>query len=352
MTKNNLLIVQPILTSYREPMLERLSALVGGELTVCANLPSSDFGSITPTQYKFIKAEWRDFYMFRLMPFKIFTKCFKRADKIIHFADFKYLSFWLFLFACFFTNKKIWLHGQGGYKKNGLFHKIVYIMTVGLSDGYICYTEYSAKTLKRRLPKFLHKKISVCDNTLDIKPVNDVNTNYDDKAIFYIGRLREGCGIENLLKAAIKSNVKVKIIGTGKPEYLSALQSQFSEIATFYGAIFDEEKQMEIAKNCMAGAYGGDAGLSVVHYMALGLPIIVHGEIDKHMGPEPSYVSDGVNGLNFERGNIDSLVDKITALVNDKQLRNSLALGALNTFKNLQQPSMTEKLVKIMGLAK
>ena len=118
MTKNNLLIVQPILTSYREPMLERLSALVGGELTVCANLPSSDFGSITPTQYKFIKAEWRDFYMFRLMPFKIFTKCFKRADKIIHFADFKYLSFWLFLFACFFTNKKIWLHSPSHVPKS------------------------------------------------------------------------------------------------------------------------------------------------------------------------------------------------------------------------------------------
>jgi glycosyltransferase involved in cell wall biosynthesis len=101
----------------------------------------------------------------------------------------------------------------------------------------------------------------------------------------------------------------------------------------------------------MAGAYGGDVGLSVVHYMALGLPVMVYGEIGKHMGPETSYIVDGLNGLVFERSNVDSLSEKISQLVNNKELRCSLVNGALDTFKSLQEPTMGAKFVKIMRLA-
>jgi len=131
---------------------------------------------------------------------------------------------------------------------------------------------------------------------------------------------------------------------------LQLLQNEFGSVAIFYGSIFDLDKQKEVAADCFAGVYGGDAGLSVVHYMALGLPVLVHKEIHEHMGPEPDFVEDGVNGLLFERGNPDSLASKIIQLLDDDKMRHSMAWSALNTFNDLASPSMGEKMVNIMGL--
>ncbi|QWA09361.1 glycosyltransferase [Sodalis ligni] len=82
--------------------------------------------------------------------------------------------------------------------------------------------------------------------------------------------------------------------------------------------------------------------------MALGLPVIVHSNFHKHMGPEPSYVEDGVNGLLFSRNDAQDLSDKIVKLSLDRGLRNNLANGALTTFVKLTTDSMGSQILKIL----
>ncbi len=347
----NLLVVQEILPSYRLAVFNRLAQESNGDVSVLTGTSSADFGEVNDAGLNFhiIKASWVTILGLFRHDWRV-VKLWRKHDVILHVADFKFLSLWLLLLMSLVSGKKIFLHGQGGYKKNGLRSRAVYFLALSLSDGYICYTNFSRYSLQKKLPKFLHKKLSVCDNTLDIKSVDCVNFDITSRSIFYIGRLREGSGLELLLEAAGLVDAHVEVIGSGNSEFLEMLKRKYSSFATFHGAVFDEDTQMKIASKCMLGAYGGDAGLSVVHYMALGLPVVVHGEINQHMGPEPSYVVNGINGLIFKRGSVESLAKNIASIIDDNKLRHKLAIGALDTFENLKSPSMGEKFAKIMGL--
>lgn len=341
-------VVQPVLASYRIPIFEEMSNSLEKTI-VYADAAGADFGDAKSELFETKKVNSKVIGGLRFPSGDLLRECFSSRGAVLHVADFKFLSMWILLVFRIFNRRPVWLHGQGGYKKSGLLHKAVYTLSVSLSKGYICYTHYSADCLRRRLPKFLHKKISVVENTLYLKPSDSV-TEPSSTDLFYIGRLREGCGIDILLESASQAGVNVRIIGAGDARYIDTLASRFSN-AIFYGKIFDRDAQYEVAKSCMAGAYGGDAGLSVVHYMAFGLPVIVHGDIQCHMGPEPSYVVDGVNGLNFERANIDSLAQAIMKIKQDSALRKTLAENALATFNELASPSMASKFLKIMAVA-
>ena len=345
--QKKLLFVQPILASYRDPLFKGLSKILSGGLGVCAGKSTSEFGAVVPEGYDFVEVNWSVLCGMHIMPLRTMIDCYRSSQKIIHVADFKYLSLWIYLVCSLMLGKKIWLHGQGGYKKTGLLHRCVYVLSVFMSSGYICYADYSRESLRKLLPRFLHRKISVVSNTLYLEPV-EVVSKAQSSDIFYIGRLRSGCGLDILLEAARLSGVRVRIVGDGDASYINMLKEKY-DCGVFYGGMFGREEQLDIAKCCMAGAYGGDAGLSVVHYMAFGLPVLVHESLVFHMGPEPTYVKNNVNGLNFKRGNPRSLANKITMLKDDKELCFRLANGALETFNDLRSITMEDKFASIIG---
>jgi len=103
-----------------------------------------------------------------------------------------------------------------------------------------------------------------------------------------------------------------------------------------------------LSKDCKVGVYPGDAGLSIVHYMSLSLVPIVHSDLTKHMGPEPSYIKDNENGLMFIRNDKDSLADIIKKVLINKELTKKLSKNAFNTYLVLNSPTMAEKLINIM----
>lgn len=339
--------VQPVLTNYRLPVFSELASCVKGRFSVLADMPSKDFGVEDAGEIKsyYCEASWKSVFNLRFPLRKEFWGELFSSSHIIHFADFKYVSLWIALSLSALRLKKVFLHGQGGYKKTGLIASLLYRVVVLMSDGYICYTGYSATQLKSRMPKCLRSKVFVVENSLVMKkrkPPVEV-----DHELFYVGRIREGSGIELLLSAASDVGVGVSIVGAGESAYLKELTEKYP-CARFFGGVFDEDLQYEIAAKCLAGVYAGDAGLSVVHYMAFGLPVIVHSDITHHMGPEPSYIKDGVNGILFERGCKRSLVEAIDALKVDPELRVRLSAGAVDTFQSLSNPTMARKFFKIL----
>ena len=338
--------IQRILAGYRDPHFEELNARLGAELIVCADPPSKGYAQLHSTSYELVQAGWIRICRIRLMPLRTFISLFRRCDRFIHFADFKYLSLWALLLLSLVTRKKVWLHGQGGYKRSSALQKFVYRLAISLSSGYICYTPYSAEQLKAKLPERLHHKIYIVDNTLMMDSVPETTTVTEDR-LLYLGRLRPGCGIEFLLDATRDLGLIVDVIGHIEAEHKEVLLNRYPH-AVFHGGIFELAEQAKIARACLAGIYGGDAGLSVLHYMALGLPVIVHDNISMHQGPEACYVKDGINGLTFNRGDADALAASVRRLRDDTDLRNRLAEGALATFRDLTQPSMAEKFERIV----
>jgi glycosyltransferase involved in cell wall biosynthesis len=347
----SLAIVQPILTSYRLPLFTNMSESFK-EVNVYAQLPSSEFG-ICGYQYdgfKFHPIKWKGKCL-RFINISQVYNIYKFNEKIIHVADFKYMSLWFLILLCFFSRKKIWLHGQGGYKREGILQYLVYFISIFLSNGYICYSDFSSQELKKMMPDFLHKKISVVNNSLYLNPVSELMLDecfYKKNDVIYIGRIRDGCGLDLLLSACHEAGLVCHVIGECRGRFAISLIEKYPT-AIFHGAVYDNVKIEEYAKICFAGVYGGDAGLSVVHYMALGLVPIVHNNVKKHMGPEPSYIKHMFNGMLFERGSMKSLVEQLFILRSDSSLRKKLMISALESYNKLSKPSMDEKFYNIIG---
>lgn len=345
--KNKLVIVQPILPKYRVPLFEGLANQVE-ELELLCGETSREFGQSADCRFRTRTFKWKRIGPMHFMPIKLTLRFFTEYRLVLHVADFKFVTLWLSLLLKPIVRSKVWLHGQGGYKRSGLIHKFIYLMSVAMSSGYICYNKYSADNLKSILPRFLHHKIEVVENSLYLEPVHEV-CNVSSNDLFYIGRVRNRCGLETLLEASALAGVDVRIVGDGDQNYIDELKNRFVN-ATFYGNIYERDEQLKIAGDCLAGAYGGDAGLSVVHYMAFGLPVIVHRDIKMHMGPEPSYVVDEVNGLLFNRDDVVDLCRAILQLKFNAELRYRLAVRSLETFNKLNEPAMHKKFATIMNL--
>lgn len=340
-----LIFVQEVLTNYRLPFFGDISTLLDHDFQVIADIDPKFSVSDTPLLFKHLVAGRKNIFGLTFFGLKA-SKTLLVSKNIVHVADFKVFSVWFLSFLSLIGLKHVWLHGQGGYKKSGWFNCLVYNFFVFCSSGYICYNSYSEEKLKAKVFKFLHHKIHHVNNTLYLPPAV-VNTRYSSEKIAYVGRIREGSNIELLLQACRELGKVAIIVGASdNAGYLENLQKLYPE-ATFTGPIYNLSDQQRVLADCALGVYPGDAGLSVVHYMALGLPVLVHDSWDLHMGPEPTYVDPGVNGLTFLRGDLISLKSGIQSLADDPGFRNEKALGALQTFKNLSSPSMANQFISI-----
>ena len=79
--------------------------------------------------------------------------------------------------------------------------------------------------------------------------------------------------------------------------------------------------------------------------MSLSLIPIVHSDLTKHMGPEPSYIKNNENGIMFRRGDENSLSDVIKRVIENEGLSKLVSRNAFNTYTSLLSPSMAEKLI-------
>jgi glycosyltransferase involved in cell wall biosynthesis len=258
-------------------------------------------------------------------------------------ANPRYISSMLLILILRFFSVKVLLHGQGLYKKDkvGFLNKITYTYFNFFCDKYICYSKTSMESLAKLA---IMKKSIVCENSL----INycGVERKYSgENGVLFVGRLRNESNINFLIQLAqYNPKLQIHIVGS------SGLINEFKEISNklkniiFYGEIYEFEKISEISKNCFIGVYPGDAGLSVVHYMSLSLPVLVHDDLKKHMGPEPSYVKNNFNGLLFKRGDFISFANGINKFFEmDVTEKNLFMENSYNTYKDLVNPSLANR---------
>lgn len=351
-----LLIIQPLLASYRKNLFEDMLNHFD-DVHVFANLyPKNGFS--TPIETRFIKTHTpfvgkrnKVYYQKGIISFIIKN----RPTHIFLTQDFRAINFWLVIVLAKILNIPTFGHGQGLYDKPNepLLHKIMFKSSISLLKKYICYTQSVYKTLESI--GIAKNKLEVMDNTIINKfPIKEINTYRDKNKLFYLGRLRKGCNVELLLKAmfALKNiipGISLEIIGDGEEKQdLINIVYKYKLNVTFHGAIYDDKKVSEISKKSTYGIYPGDAGLSIVHYMSLSLIPIVHNDLSKHMGPEPSYIHNGINGMTFERNSEKSLINILNTILNNTKIQKNLSANAFKSYCELNEIKMSDKLKNIL----
>jgi glycosyltransferase involved in cell wall biosynthesis len=101
-----------------------------------------------------------------------------------------------------------------------------------------------------------------------------------------------------------------------------------------YGPSYDERRNGELLYNAIACVVPNYIGLTAIHSLSYGTPVITNDDFDNH-GPEYEAIIDNVIGSFFRNNDVNDLVDKIKqwALV-DAATRHECRLRARATVEN------------------
>lgn len=201
-----------------------------------------------------------------------------------------------------------------------------------LASGHLLYGDYAKNILASK--GFDGQKLFVVYNSLDFdlqkKVLSSITNNdraeirksltssSDEKLVVFTGRLQYIKRLDLLIEAmTILKNkgvvVNAAIIGEGEErENLKkyAISSGVEQQVHFLGELYDENYLGLVISTSDVCVIPSGAGLSVMHALAYGTPVILHDNYGEH-GPEWEAVENGYNGLYYKFGDVKDLASKI-----------------------------------------
>lgn len=204
-----------------------------------------------------------------------------------------------------------------------------------LSDVYLCYTKTGIDFLCGL--GFDRKRVFATGNTIDQNPIKVAMGHWDEgrirrfkeevgildkKLLLVCGVLRPKMKLHQLFEALAderlrRRNVVVAIIGDGdERDSNEALVKQLgvSDNVIWVGSTRDQEVMAPWFLSAIAFVYPGAIGLSILHSMSYGLPVVVHGNVE-HQMPEFEIMENGQTGVLFEEDSVSDLADKICWMI-------------------------------------
>jgi hypothetical protein len=116
----------------------------------------------------------------------------------------------------------------------------------------------------------------------------------------------------------------------------------------WHGEIYCQKKIKNISQQCKIGAYLGHSGLSIVHYLALSLPVLLKKSLIEHEGPENYYC----NKTNSFRANEKNLKKVSTKLLHIWNLQNPTIKkyhkNSFNTYLKLSSRKNLKKFINTL----
>ena len=260
------------------------------------------------------------------------TKLTKRKDISTFFilGDPYCISNWyIALKLKLFGNKKrlyFWTHGW--YGKENRLTALIKKRFFKMADGIFLYGNYARNLMIEE--GFDPDKLFVIHNSLDHQKQieirktmvpNDIFTRHfgnENKTIIFIGRLTAVKQLDLLIEAIkilkIKGyNYNLVLVGDGNQRSnLERLvkDSNIEKNVWFYGACYDELENANLIYNADLCVAPGNVGLTAMHTMVFGTPVISHNDFKWQM-PEFEAIRPGKTGDFFEKNNVDSLTQAI-----------------------------------------
>lgn len=241
------------------------------------------------------------------------------------------LSSWLFYMRLrlFHPRKKLYFWSHGWYGKESRLEKMVKKVFFRLPNGgTFLYGNYARNLMIKE--GFNPEKLFVIHNSLAYDKqlalrgklqkgsIYQDHFGNDNPNLFFVGRLTKVKQLDMALKALKKCketgyDYNLTFIGDGEAkEKLMKLKEDLglTDRVWFYGACYDEAELGRMIYNADLCVSPGNVGLTAMHSMVFGTPVITHNDFP-HQMPEFEAIHEDVTGGFFEYGSIDSLANSI-----------------------------------------
>jgi len=215
---------------------------------------------------------------------------------------------------------------------------------------------------KEYVQKHFPGEYTIIPNGVDVDFLSQksilLNEYKDNKFnILFLGRLEKRKGLKYLLQAYIelkkKYAVRLIIIGPGKLDKQCAelIESINPEDIVCTGSVTDQfEKRMyyQTADLFCAPNTGNESfGIVLVEAMASRLPVAA-----SNISGFRNVIDNGKNGFLFEPNSVSSIYKCIELLINNSELRNSMAQNGQNTVQEFNWNNLVDKILDCYEKAK
>ena len=261
---------------------------------------------------------------------KVVSSLFLKRSTYILLGETHALSTWVFLLLSrFFPKKTVCLWSHGWYGKETIpeifMKKLFFRLPNG---GTFLYGNYARQLM---IEKGLNpNKLYVIHNSLaydkqlslrsSLRKTNVYQDHFgnDNYNLLFVGRLTKIKQLDLAIKALKQCKelgrcYNFTLVGNGVvKEEMERLVEEFSleNQVWFYGACYDEEELGKMIYNADVCVSPGNVGLTAMHSMVFGTPVITHDDF-AHQMPEFEAIHEGITGSFFHLGDVDSLTETI-----------------------------------------
>lgn len=242
---------------------------------------------------------------------------------LIFVADTHFLSTWVTALLARLSGKRVffWAHAWRSRSRglSGLMRKVYF----RLANAVLLYGRRAHHLA--RLQGFPPRRLHVIYNALDYRAQKAARERIDEadcralraelfgdpaaRVVICTTRLTPQRRLDQLLDAAARLADPPCILLVGDGPERQALEDQAATSGLkvhFYGACYDERRLGELIMAARACVAPGKVGLTAMHALAFGVPVITHAAGDDQM-PEWEAIVPGRTGDLFPRGDLDAL---------------------------------------------
>lgn len=215
-------------------------------------------------------------------------------------------------------------------------------------DDTDVYVANSESTAARMAKWFNIDAAEIVYPGVDVKQFTPSERSYSENfVVLFVGRLDEGKGVPDLIKAVEDMDILLRIIGDGNR------QSDFEALARkrlepdsyeFVGEVPHDSIPSEYRKAdvfCLP-SYHESFGLVVLEALACGIPTVT-----TKLDAITEYIDHGDNGLLFEPGDVTKLAYHIRRLHDSPALRDRLSTNGRETAHQYSWETQIEKMITV-----
>lgn len=369
-------VITNVIPGYREDFYRRLFAHYGKNIQVFCQASISGMNlecihekyteNITIVNSIGIKKEA---IAWQFIPYKYLYENF---DLIFISGNPRVISnvFWATLFKL--LGKKIVIWGQYHTANSGKLTEYIRLLWWKMFRNVFLYTEMEEKQYKQS--RSGSAVVIGMNNGLDQSGINHTRKSINQNALDEWTEDHHVRGKQVILSCARldrknKFDVMVRalpelirqhpatvwcVIGGGDEESrLTAMAAglNVSQYIHWLGPIYEEEKLAPWFMSAICLVHPGSIGLSLLHAMGYGLPVVTHDNPLNQM-PEFSALIPGVNGVLYKEDDVSSLSKEIIRLIENKELAKSLSEQAIMTVNEKYNTRvMAEKFIEMVASA-
>lgn len=237
------------------------------------------------------------------------------------------LSSWMILLLAKLKGKKTiaWTHGW--YGRENFIKRCLKKTFYNLHDKLLVYNEYAIRLMKE---VGIHPQMYCIANSLDsdkekaIRQTTQYSSIFKDHfkndfpTIIYCGRIQKWKKLEMVIDSIVALNnqgIMINAVFVGNDVENVNLESYAQKMNVekqiwMFGPCYDDKTLAELFYNSQVCVSPGNVGLTAIHSLTFGCPVITHGDFP-YQGPEFESIVPGKTGDFFIHDNVKDLTEKI-----------------------------------------